>query len=175
MGKKSRKNKGGGGGGGAAAAAASTTDADDATTYTAPSPSPSQLTPQQAIHYASDGPSNVELLQTTSSSLQSKLDQLTTLGLANDRKAFVSQFVPLELTPADASGYLEDLTTAPEAEGQWRNLVSEIAAIRCGRAVDRIEGDQVSRAVFYFKHPLLEACDREVGFVCIGGEWRAEG
>ena len=54
-------------------------------------------------------------------------------------------------------------------------MVAEIAAIRCGRGVDRIEGDQVNRAVFYFKHPLLEACDREVGFVCNAGEWRAEG
>ena len=67
---------------------------------------------------------------------------------ADDRSAFVAQFVPLDVSPADAQGYLEDLTIAPEAEGQWRNLVAEIAAIRCGRGVDRIEGDQVNRTCF---------------------------
>jgi len=127
------------------------------------------------VFYPSDGPSDVELLQTTSQSLQAKLDLLTKLGMENDRAGFVREFVPLDLSRADASGYLQDLTTAPEAEGQWRNLVAEIAAIRCGKGVDRIEGDQVTRAIFYFEHPLLEKCDREVSFCCRGGEWRAEG
>jgi hypothetical protein len=132
---------------------------------------------QPPIMYTSDGPSDVELLQTRSASLQAKLDQLTALGLANDRKAFVEQFVPLDLSPSDAAAYLEDLTTAPEAEGQWNNLISEIAAIRCGKGVQKIDGDQITRAVFYFTHPLLEQCDREVAFVCTNGhgEWRAEG
>ena len=139
-------------------------------------PSQPQMSAQQAIYYASDGPSDVELLQTTSTSLQAKLNQLTDLGLRNDRAGFVSQFVPLDLigTP-DAMGYLEDLTTAPEAEGQWTNLIAEIAAIRCGKAVDRIEGDQITNAIFYFEHPLLKGCDREVSFICNNGEWRAEG
>jgi hypothetical protein len=128
-------------------------------------------------YYPSDGPSDVELLQTTSASLQAKLNQLTELGLANNRAAFVQQFVPLDLSQADAQAYLQDLTTAPEAEGQWRNLASEIAAIRSGHGVDRIEGDQVTRASFFFSHPLLEKCDREVTFVCgvNDGEWRADG
>ena len=181
MGKKSRKNKGGGGAsggvqqGGAADAVSTAAASADGAAAPAAGPSSQMLTAQQAINYASDGPSDVELLQTTSTSLQSKLDLLVTLGLADDRAGFVSQFVPLDVSPADAQGYLQDLTTAPEAEGQWRNLVAEIAAIRCGRGVDRIEGDQSRRAVFYFRHPLLEACDREVGFACVGGEWRAEG
>lgn len=127
------------------------------------------------IYYPSDGPSDVELLQTTSTSLQAKLNQLTELGLANNRAGFVQQFVPLDLSPQDAQGYLEDLTTAPEAEGQWTNLIAEIAAIRSGKGVDRIEGDQVTRASFFFSHPLLEKCDREVIFACVGGEWRADG
>ena len=129
------------------------------------------------IYYPSDGPSDVELLQTTSSSLQAKLNQLTELAMVhNNKAAFVEQFVPLDLSPADAHAYLQDLSTAPEAEGQWQNLVAEIAAIRSGYGVDRIEGDQVTRACFFFRHPLLEKCDREVTFVCHGnGEWRAEG
>lgn len=128
------------------------------------------------IYYPSDGPSDVELLQTSSPSLQAKLNQLTELGLThNDRAGFVRLFVPLDLSEEDTAAYLQDLTTAPEAEGQWTNLIAEIAAIRSGKGVDRIEGDQVKRAAFYFKHPLLEKCDREVSFVCVGGEWRAEG
>lgn len=131
----------------------------------------------ETISYPSDGPSEEELnsLQTTSTSLQAKLDQLAKLALANDRAGFVSQFVPLDLSPADSAGYLEDLTTASEADGQWTNLASEIAAMAAGKGVDRIEGDQVTRAVFFFEHPLLKGCDREVSFMCTNGEWRAEG
>lgn len=136
------------------------------------SPSP---TTNHPIFYPSDGPSDVELLQTTSQSLQAKLDLLTKLGMENNRAGFVKEFVPLDLSVQDTNGYLADLTTAPEAEGQWRNLIAEIAAIRCGKGVDRIEGDQVTNAVFYFEHPLLAKCDREVAFCCRGGEWRAEG
>ena len=95
--------------------------------------------------------------------------------MTNDRASFVQNFVPLDLTPTEKQQYLQDLTTAPEAEGQWTNLIAEIAAIRSGLGVDRIEGDQETRASFFFKHPLLEKCDREVSFQCVGGEWRAEG
>lgn len=132
---------------------------------------------QQADPVTSDGPSEEELnsLQTSSSSLQHKLDLLTKLALANNRAEFVNQFVPLNLTPAESAGYLADLTTEAEADGQWNTLIAEIAAITAGRKVDKIEGDQVSNAVFYFQHPLFEGCDREVAFVCIDGEWRAEG
>ena len=145
---------------------AAMTDAPPAATATPPS---------NPIFYPSDGPSDVELLQTTSQSLQAKLDRLTQLGMENKRREFVHEFVPLDLSPEDTNGYLGDLVTAPEAEGQWTNLIAEIAAIRCGKGVDRIEGDQVNNAVFYFEHPLLPKCDREVAFSCKGGEWRAEG
>jgi hypothetical protein len=94
---------------------------------------------------------------------------------SDDRAGFVAQFVPLDLSPQDVAGYLRDLTTAPEAEGQWRNLAAEIAAISAGSGVKRIEGDQETNAIFFFEHPLLEGCDREVSFVFIGDEWRAEG
>ena len=137
----------------------------------------SETTASPAVAYPSDGPSEEELncLQTSSSSLQAKLDQLTTFAAANDRKGFVENFVPLDLTKADTESYLEDLTVADEADGQWTNLISEIAAIAAGKGVNNIEGDQVTNAVFFFKHPLLEQCDREVSFVCTNGEWRAEG
>jgi hypothetical protein len=127
------------------------------------------------VYYPSDGPSDVELLQTTSATLQVKLNRLTQLGLANDRPNFVKEFVPLDLSEADAGAYLQDLTTHPEADGQWNNLVAEIAAMRAGAGVDKIEGDQVNKATFYFVHPLLQNCDREVVFNCVNGEWRAHG
>jgi hypothetical protein len=165
MGKKSKRNRNTGGG--ANASSASTPTQTPTATATAPT------------YYPSDGPSNEELncLQTSSDSLQAKLDLLTSLALANDRAGFVSQFVPLDLTPQDTQGYLQDLTTAPEAEGQWANLASEIAVLAAGKGVTKIEGDQQTRAVFFFEHPLLPGCDREVTFVCAPGsnEWRAEG
>jgi len=147
---------------------------------TTPTPSPAaEATPAApaAEAYRSDGPSEEELntLQTTSTTLQAKLDRLTELASLNDRSGFVHQFVPLDLSSADTLAYLQDLTNAPEADGQWRNLTSEIAAIAAGRGVHKIEGDQKSNAVFFFTHPLFPDCDREVSFICSGGEWRAEG
>jgi hypothetical protein len=145
-----------------------------------PTKEESTAAPAPALYYPSDGPSEEELnsVTTSSASLQAKLDQLTDCIARNDRKAFVMGFVPLDLSQADAEGYLQDLTTAPEAEGQWSNLAAEIVAITAGRGVTNIEGDQVTKAIFYFHHPLLPGCDREVVFVCQNpqqGEWRAEG
>ena len=195
MGKKSRRNRSGGGGGSQATAAGATPSSPSSTANLPPPPAVAAATTtmasiQQLQQYASDGPSDIELLKTTSSSLQAKLDQLTQLGIANDRRGFVSQFVPLDLSVEDTELYYQDLTTGPEAETTWTNLISEIAAIRCGKNVTNIEGDQITKATFYFTHPIFEQCDREVTFVCTsttsccvnGGsnsnehdEWRAEG
>ena len=114
-------------------------------------------------------------LLTRSATLSAKLDELVCLAAGGDRAAFVAAFVPLDLSAEDAAGYLGDLTTAPEAEGQWTNLVAEMGAISAGLGVTRIEGDQATTACFFFAHPLLPGCDREVAFRCVGGEWRAEG
>lgn len=139
-------------------------------------PIPSAMASEQPT-YPSDGPSEEELRAycTSSPSLQQKLDQLTSLALNNDRAGFVRQFVPLDLSEVDTNAYLHDLTAASEAETQWANLASEIAALSAGRNVKKIEGDQNNTATFFFEHPLLKGCDREVTFVCINGEWRAEG
>ena len=133
--------------------------------------------PPPVVYPHSDGPSEEDLscLQTDSPSLQQKLNQLATLANANDRAQFVAQFVPLDLTEDDMKGFLDDLTIAPEAEGQWNNLKVEIIALARGQGVTRIEGDQTTRAIFFFEHPTLKGCDREVSFLCTGGEWRAEG
>lgn len=153
--------------------------APEAQPMPAVAPPPAAATVPMEATYPSDGPSNEEMdcLQTSSESLQAKLDQLTAFARANDRAGFVSQFVPMDLSPQDTQGYLEDLTAAPEAEGQWANLASEIAAIASGKGVAKIEGDQQTRAVFFFEHPLLPGCDREVTFVRdpASKEWRAEG
>eukprot|EP00615_Pteridomonas_danica_P002135 CAMPEP_0114359858 /NCGR_PEP_ID=MMETSP0101-20121206/23340_1 /TAXON_ID=38822 ORGANISM="Pteridomonas danica, Strain PT" /NCGR_SAMPLE_ID=MMETSP0101 /ASSEMBLY_ACC=CAM_ASM_000211 /LENGTH=112 /DNA_ID=CAMNT_0001503627 /DNA_START=262 /DNA_END=600 /DNA_ORIENTATION=+ len=111
-----------------------------------------------------------------SMTLQRKLDELVVHGDSGDKASFVKAFVPLDLTEEDALGYLSDLTDGAEAEGQWTNLIAEIKAIALGIGVTKIEGDQVSQAIFFFQHPLLHNCDREVSFICgVGGEWRAEG
>ena len=164
MGKKSRRIRGNGN-------TSNENSSSNNSTETQETSSPVQT------YYPSDGPSMEELncLQTSSPTLQQKLDQLKELVLANDRANFVSQFVPLDLSKEDTEGYLLDLTNAPEAEGQWTNLASEICAIAQGKGVNKIEGDQVNNAIFFFEHPLLQGCDREVSFVCINGEWRAEG
>ena len=41
--------------------------------------------------------------------------------------------------------------------------------------VQRIEGDQRNKATFFFAHAMLEGCDREVTFINVNDEWRAEG
>lgn len=139
---------------------------------------PASQQPANAVGYPSDGPSQEELmsLQTTSPSLQAKLDQLVDFIIADDRASFVRNFVPLDLSTEDTEAYLQDLTVAPEAAGQWGNLAAEMMALQSGRGVRKIEGDQISRAIFFFEHPLLPGCDREVCFVNVhGNEWRAEG
>ncbi|KAJ1450802.1 hypothetical protein M885DRAFT_531346 [Pelagophyceae sp. CCMP2097] len=113
-------------------------------------------------------------VKTTSASLQTKLDELAALAAADDKVGFVKAFVPLDLSKADAGGFLDDLTNGPEAAGQWANLAAEIIAIAEGRKVARIEGDQSSEACFFFEHPLLPKCDREVVFDFKAGEWRAQ-
>lgn len=127
--------------------------------------------------YTSDGPSEEELncLQTSSFTLQTKLDLLTEFAINNQRSDFVHAFVPLDLSHADIDAYLDELTNGPEADGQWTNLIAEVAAIAAGRGVTKIEGDQITKAVFFFQHPLFPGCDREVSFTCTNGEWRAEG
>ena len=44
---------------------------------------------------------------------------------------------------------------------QCLQLVSEISTIVGG--VEKIEGDQVTKATFYFAHAMVEGCDRVVG------------
>ena len=123
-----------------------------------------------------EGPPRVEGgMRTTSASLQAKLDELFTFAAKDERENFVRAFVPLDLSDGELATYLGDLTTGEEAEGAWANLAAEIETIASGECVWKIDGDQASRAVFYFPHPLIPNCDREVEFKCVGGEWRADG
>ena len=110
--------------------------------------------------------------RTTSAALQAKLDKLAAFAAQGDRKAFVEAFVPLDCSPEDTANYLSVLTGD---DAEWAALSSEIQAIADGATVEKIEGDEKTRAVFFFPHPTLERCDREVVFVCVENEWRAEG
>jgi hypothetical protein len=104
--------------------------------------------------------------------LQQKLDTLAAFCATGDRKSFVKAFVPLDLTPDETAGYLADLTGNDD---EWESLSREIQAIADGGTVVKILGDQTKKAVFFFPHPTISGCDREVSFVCSEGEWRAEG
>ena len=110
--------------------------------------------------------------KTTNAALQQKLDELSAFAAQGDRKAFVEAFVPLDCSADDTSNYLSVLTGD---DAEWAALSAEIQAIADGATIDKIEGNQKTRAVFFFPHPTLERCDREVVFVCIDCEWRAEG
>ena len=110
--------------------------------------------------------------KTTSAALQQKLDELAAFAAQGDRKAFVEAFVPLDCSADDTNNYLSVLT---EDDAEWAALSAEIQAIAAGATVEKIDGDQEKRTVFFFPHPFLERCDREVVFVCVEGEWRAEG
>ena len=110
--------------------------------------------------------------KTTNAALQQKLDELAAFAAQGDRKAFVEAFVPLDCSADDTSNYLSVLTGD---DAEWAALSAEIQAIADGATIDKIEGNQKTRAVFFFPHPTLERCDREVVFVCVEGEWRAEG
>ena len=111
-------------------------------------------------------------VRTTNAALQQKLDELATFAAQNNIKAFVEAFVPLDCSADDTSNYLSVLT---DDDAEWAALSSEIQAIADGGTVEKIDGDEKTRAIFFFPHPTLARCDREVVFVCVEGEWRAEG
>ena len=109
--------------------------------------------------------------RTTNAALQQKLDALAASAKQGDRKAFVEAFVPLDCSPEDTANYLSVLTGD---DAEWTALSAETQATAAGATVEKIEGDEKTRAIFFFPHPTLERCDREVVFVCVEGEWRAE-
>ena len=111
-------------------------------------------------------------VRTTNAALQRKLDELAAFAKAGDKQAFVQAFVPLDCSADDTANYLLVLTGD---DAEWAALAAEIQAIAAGATVEKIDGDQTTKAVFFFPHPSLERCDREVVFVCVEGEWRAEG
>ncbi|GMI43145.1 hypothetical protein TeGR_g281 [Tetraparma gracilis] len=119
--------------------------------------------------------------KTNFASLQAYLTSLIpllALGDSGPKAAFVAAFVPLDCGTDDRNGFLADLSADDEeGRGAWRNLAAEIRHVEAGRAHTLEEtGEEGSRqVVFHFEHPLLERCDREVVFVEVGGEWRAEG
>jgi hypothetical protein len=108
--------------------------------------------------------------RTTIAALQAKLDALVDLAAEGNREAFARAFVPLDLTAEDLAGYVEDLLN----DETWRNVVAEVAVCAGGVTVTRIDETEKS-TTFYFQHPFMSQIDREVVFVCVSGEWRAEG
>ena len=68
-------------------------------------------------------------------------------------------------SPDDTSNYLSVLT---DDDAEWAALAPEIQAIADGATVEKIEGNEKTRAIFFFPHSTLERCGREV-FVCVEG------
>jgi hypothetical protein len=169
---------------GAATAPADVTTTLSETNPTVSAPTVSQHAPTAdhaaaAEGYPSDGPSHQEQdepLQTSSRTLQAKLNQLLHCIENNDRAGFVANFVPLDVTETDAQAYLQTLGgTEPQ---EWTNVAAELRVIATGMGVTRVDETSANnRVVYYFGHPLYPNCDREVAFVCCpqSGEWRAEG
>jgi hypothetical protein len=161
---------------GAAAAAPADVTAPSEANPTVSAPSTHSLA-ETAAGYPSDGPSHREQdepLQTSSRSLQARLNQLLHCIENNDQAGFVANFVPLDVSAADAQTYLHTLVTEPQ---EWTNVAAELRVIATGIGVTRLDETVTNRVVYYFGHPLYPNCDREVAFCCCpqSGEWRAEG
>ena len=133
------------------------------------------------------------LKRTRSVALQSALDAWVAEGTrilalahpsverANAILAFARTFVPLhDITEDDISHFADSLTNDDEF---YASLVRELQQCSTGQSVEKIEGDQTSRAVFTLLPPdgtLSEGSSldivREVAFVNVKGSgWRAEG
>jgi hypothetical protein len=81
-----------------------------------------------------------------------QVDQLTALGLSNDRAGFARLIHPARSRCADAGAIWRDLTTHPEADGTtpwWRKC-----AVR-QQGVDPDRRRQLHNAVFLTTHPLF--------------------
>ena len=114
-------------------------------------------------------------MKTSIPELQAYLEELVALIDAGDKAAFVEKFVPLDLVGSeDAAAYLETLNSD---DMQWTHLAADIKAIVDGANVTSITGTKEEGVVcFFFEHPMMEGCDREVAFTVNGsGVWRAEG
>jgi len=98
------------------------------------------------------------------------------IGQAKQAKVeeFVRAFVPLDLTEAELQQFLQQMVAADDAETQFRNLGAELIALSGGAGVEKIK-ESGADVCFFFRHPLVENCDRECVFEFRSGEWRAQG
>ena len=113
--------------------------------------------------------------RTRSAALQAKLELLSARHAAGDVRGFCAAFLPRDLTPAEAAEFTAELGADAE---RWASLGAEVAALAQGLGVKRVVGDQVSRAEFRYLMPGRKpgvTINREVVFVCVEGDWRAEG
>lgn len=54
-------------------------------------------------------------------------------------------------------------------------MAAEMRVLASGDGVRRVLGDQVQRCEFHYAMPGRAFIGREVVFVCVDAEWRAEG
>jgi hypothetical protein len=117
--------------------------------------------------------------------LQRQLDEWVVLLSAVDgasvgaRQAavtiFTTLFVPLDLDPDD----FEHFSSGLAGDAAWfASLAAEVRTCASGEGVTELNEEEDRESVFGFKGLQEGGSDnifREVVFVCVGGQWRAEG
>jgi SAM-dependent methyltransferase len=117
--------------------------------------------------------------------LQQQLDEWVVLlsavdGASADARqaavtAFTALFVPLDLDPDD----FEHFSSGLAGDAAWfASLAAEVRTCASGEGVTELSEEEDRESVFGFKGLQEGGSDnifREVVFVCVGGQWRAEG
>ncbi len=111
-------------------------------------------------------------IRTASTTLQAKLEQWARMAVAGQVRELCACFVPHDLSVEDTDTFASELASdAPRLQ----QLAAELMTCAAGRKVMSIRGDQSQSALFRFVMPGHETVAREVEFVCLGGDWRAQG
>ena len=111
-------------------------------------------------------------VRTSNTNLQAKLELWARQAMTGQVQDLCACFLPLDLGPEDAAAFATELVAdAPRLQ----QLGAELMACAAGRTVMAIGGDQQTRAMFRFVMPGHETIAREVEFVCVGEDWRAQG
>ena len=93
-------------------------------------------------------------------------------------EAFCRSFVPVDVTEDDIQSFSGQLSTDEEFFDSFCREISQCAS---GDRIEKIEGDQVTRAQFTILPgdgavvPAGIDIAREVAFICVNGKWTAEG
>jgi hypothetical protein len=94
------------------------------------------------------------------------------MAMSGQARELCACFVPHDLSADDTEAFAAELAADPP---RLQQLAAELMTCAAGRKVMAIRGDQSESAMFRFVMPGHETVAREVEFVCVGGDWRAQG